>query len=258
MLPHKHKAVRFFGGVDAQTFGEGNLDRGAPPALQTDFYVWAEAGEPIGPVSVDQIARGILAGRVPLQAYVTRAGDPEWRKVLERREIVRALELSPAVEIIDVIDDEDELVEIFDDEDDVDDAIERATRIYEAKELTPRVDEDEVDEDEVDEVDDADDAGTGNYQAAGDDSEQYRSREVMAFRSAPPESELASASASEHAVDDDDRDNPVASALANALTKAAEQGRWDVVLELARQLETRRPGASPDATLVFAGRIAKP
>jgi hypothetical protein len=42
-------------------------------------------------------------------------------------------------------------------------------------------------------------------------------------------------------------EGPVATALATALSKAAEQGRWDVVLELARQLEARRPGPpAPD------------
>jgi hypothetical protein len=266
MLPSKRKSIRFFGAVDA---------RGLPPPpseelpfLRAEFYVWSESGEPVGPVSVDQIARGILAGRVPLQAFVTRPGETEWRKVLETREIVRALELSSEVETIDVLDEEEELVEVFDDVDDLGEAIERATSIYDAKELGT-------------EPYDGSEDGTGHFQAQASDAlvEEYRSRESPAFISSVPEAELPldTASAEDHGAGDPDADagtgryvasdessaaalldrvsadegheGPVATALATALSKAAEHGRWDVVLELARQLEARRPGPPAPSSL---------
>ena len=253
MLPNKRKAVRFFGAVDAR--GLGSSPATDLPFLRQELYVWSESGEPVGPVSVDQIARGILAGRVPLQAFVTRPGEPEWRKVLETREIVRALELSSEVETIDVMDDEEELVEIFDDVDDLGEAIEKATHIYDANELRTQP---------LDASDGSDD-GTGHFLASDDVSEVPRSREGAAYVSTLPESELpiepvedrepeagtdryvaVQAAAAAEALDA--HDGPVATALATALSKAAEQGRWDVVLELARQLEARRPGPpAPDA-----------
>ncbi len=257
MLPSKRNHIRFFGAVDGKLPSRGLAPSGDElPSTQQEFYVWSESGEPVGPVSVDQIARGILAGRVPLQAFVTRPGEPEWRKVLETREIVRALELSSEVETIDVMDDEEELVEVFDDEEDLGDAIERATSIYDANELgTGHYQASDAHDVVLD--DPSDDAGTGHFPAIENAVDEYRSRESAAFTSTLDASELddpdpaagtdryvATAAAS---VAEALHEGPVATALATALSKAAEQGRWDVVLELARQLEARRPGPpAPD------------
>ncbi|MDB4996206.1 MAG: hypothetical protein JWM74_3638, partial [Myxococcaceae bacterium] len=191
MLPSKRNHIRFFGAVDGKLPSRGLAPSSAEaredlPFMRQEFYVWSESGEPVGPVSVDQIARGILAGRVPLQAFVTRPGEPAWRKVLETREIVRALELSSEVETVDVMDDEEELVEVFDDEDDLGDAIERATSIYDAKELGTA----HYQARHVALEDPSDDAGTGHFPAIEDAVEEYRSRESAAFSSGVDASEV--------------------------------------------------------------------
>ena len=65
--------------------------RPSPLFTKPTWYVCVEDGAPVGPVSADQIARGILAGKVPRDAYVARAGDGGWREILDTREIVAAL-----------------------------------------------------------------------------------------------------------------------------------------------------------------------
>lgn len=55
------------------------------------WFVWVEGGEPIGPVSADQIARGVRAGRVPSEASVRREGDVFWSDLLDHRDILDAI-----------------------------------------------------------------------------------------------------------------------------------------------------------------------
>jgi hypothetical protein len=60
------------------------------------WFVLAESSdEAVGPVSADQIARGILAGKVPRDAYVACEGDPGWREILDVPEVVGALKALP-------------------------------------------------------------------------------------------------------------------------------------------------------------------
>ncbi len=395
MLPSKAKFLRFFGAVDPKGLmprHDGRMSSWPPPPpprpptpsmvarededvpeepdprdlpfLRRDLWVWAESGEPVGPVSVDQIARGILAGRVPLQAWVTRPGDPRWTKVLELRDIVRALELSSAVESLDPADSEEELVDVEGDEDDDDgigEAIARAAAAYENEsevfplEVIASIDVQAVDEHEAGRAlaareprerlpshdddaltpppydasdagtvryklrepleSDASEAGTGQYVSsdgraamASDPGADARTGEydpprplreselpppteidpepgtnprqspsplleasdsvdlprpaALLVEEAPPKDEAkppstrpeASSPKSESiAVEiSEERDGPVSTALAQALTRAADEGRWDVVLELARQLEARRPSPpAPDSTIFF-------
>jgi hypothetical protein len=55
------------------------------------WMVWVEGGEPVGPVSADQIARGIRAQRVPTDASVQRMGDVFWSEILDEPEVIEAL-----------------------------------------------------------------------------------------------------------------------------------------------------------------------
>lgn len=55
------------------------------------WHVWAEGGEPVGPVSADQIARGIRAGKVPAEASIRHEGEIFWSDLLDNAVIVAAL-----------------------------------------------------------------------------------------------------------------------------------------------------------------------
>jgi hypothetical protein len=57
------------------------------------YLVWVEGSEPVGPVSADQIARGIRAGKVPTDASVQRVGDLFSSDVLDEPEVIAALKL---------------------------------------------------------------------------------------------------------------------------------------------------------------------
>jgi hypothetical protein len=57
------------------------------------WMVWVEGGEPVGPVSAEQIARGIRAGKVPAEASIQREGDVFWADVLDEPDIIAALKL---------------------------------------------------------------------------------------------------------------------------------------------------------------------
>src|SRR5262249_39434375 len=63
------------------------------PNLPTidEWYVYQESGQHVGPVTIDLLARGINAGKVPRNAYAGVAGDSRWRPVLEIPEIAAAL-----------------------------------------------------------------------------------------------------------------------------------------------------------------------
>jgi hypothetical protein len=67
----------------------------ALPACDTlterTWMVWVEGGDPVGPVSAEQIARGIRAGKVPPDASVQREGDVFWSGVLDEVDIIAAL-----------------------------------------------------------------------------------------------------------------------------------------------------------------------
>ena len=56
-----------------------------------EWYVWVDGGDPVGPVSADQIARGIRAGRVPCDAQIARGGGVRWEEALESMAVVEAL-----------------------------------------------------------------------------------------------------------------------------------------------------------------------
>ncbi|HSO36651.1 MAG TPA: hypothetical protein VLT33_29200 [Labilithrix sp.] len=59
--------------------------------LEPVWQVWIEGGEPVGPVSADQIARGLRAGKVPSDARMKRETDTFWADLLDHEELVAAL-----------------------------------------------------------------------------------------------------------------------------------------------------------------------
>ncbi len=62
-----------------------------PRLLAPVWHVWVEGGDPIGPVSADQLARGIRAGKVPSDASVRHDTDMFWKDMLDVPDIVTAL-----------------------------------------------------------------------------------------------------------------------------------------------------------------------
>jgi hypothetical protein len=68
------------------------LEREVDPKLaERVWFVWIEGSEPVGPVSADQIARGIRAGRVPSEASVRHESAIFWSDLFDQREILEAL-----------------------------------------------------------------------------------------------------------------------------------------------------------------------
>jgi len=66
----------------------------APSLLVREFMVWFGDGDPVGPVSADQIARGIRAGKVPTDANVQRIGDLFAFDVLDEPDVIAALKFA--------------------------------------------------------------------------------------------------------------------------------------------------------------------
>ena len=63
----------------------------ADALVMREWYVSVGGGECVGPVSADQIARGIRAGKVPGDARVVRGGDAHWEDVLSHDAVIAAL-----------------------------------------------------------------------------------------------------------------------------------------------------------------------
>jgi hypothetical protein len=55
------------------------------------FLVHVEGTMPVGPVSADQIARGIRAGKIPAEASVQWQGEVFWRGVYDEPAVIAAL-----------------------------------------------------------------------------------------------------------------------------------------------------------------------
>jgi hypothetical protein len=56
-----------------------------------EWYVCIPEGKAVGPVTTDLLVRGILADKVPRNAFVARPGDDGWTELLDVPEIVHAL-----------------------------------------------------------------------------------------------------------------------------------------------------------------------
>lgn len=55
------------------------------------WMVHVEGGDPVGPVSLEQIARGVRARRIPPEASVQRVGEVFWSGVLDEPWVIHAL-----------------------------------------------------------------------------------------------------------------------------------------------------------------------
>ena len=65
-----------------------------PTLLAREFMVWSGDSEAVGPVSADQIARGIRAGKVPTDASIQRVGDLFAFDVLDEPDVIAALKFA--------------------------------------------------------------------------------------------------------------------------------------------------------------------
>jgi hypothetical protein len=62
------------------------------PQEIANWFVWAPGAENVvGPVTAAQLARGLRAVKVPMDASVQRAGDVWWSDILEQPEVIEAL-----------------------------------------------------------------------------------------------------------------------------------------------------------------------
>jgi hypothetical protein len=57
-----------------------------------EWYIYQASGSPVGPVTTDQIARGLIAGKVPRDAYIAAQGDPQWQAVSSVVEVGAAVQ----------------------------------------------------------------------------------------------------------------------------------------------------------------------
>lgn len=55
------------------------------------FFVHVAGTSPVGPVSADQIARGIRAGKIPSEASVQWQGEVFWRGIYDEPAVIAAL-----------------------------------------------------------------------------------------------------------------------------------------------------------------------
>jgi hypothetical protein len=70
---------------------EGSTLRRMQALNHAKWMVWVEGGEVVGPVSADQLARGIRAQRVPTDASVQLQGEVFWSGILDEPEVIEAL-----------------------------------------------------------------------------------------------------------------------------------------------------------------------
>ena len=62
-----------------------------PRLFEKVWLVCLPGEEPIGPVSADQLARGVRAGKVPSDARVKHVGDTFWSDLLDLPDFILAL-----------------------------------------------------------------------------------------------------------------------------------------------------------------------
>ena len=69
-----------------------NADTKDPRLLMKGFFVHVEgAPRPVGPVSADQVARAIRAGKIPAEASIQWQGDIWWKGVYDEPAVIAAL-----------------------------------------------------------------------------------------------------------------------------------------------------------------------
>jgi hypothetical protein len=58
----------------------------------SEWFVFVDSGEHVGPVTTDLLARGIAAGRVPRDARIARGAPSGWLDLMDVPEVVAALD----------------------------------------------------------------------------------------------------------------------------------------------------------------------
>lgn len=58
-------------------------------APSPEWFVCLPGGQPVGPVSTDQLLKGLSSGSVPRSALVARSGDPQWTPVIGIQALAR-------------------------------------------------------------------------------------------------------------------------------------------------------------------------
>ena len=76
----------------------------AAPLPPGDWYVCVAGGETVGPVRAELVVQGLVAGRVPPDAYALRRGSDRWTPVLEIPLFVRALERITGTALVACVD----------------------------------------------------------------------------------------------------------------------------------------------------------
>src|SRR5688572_12356738 len=62
-----------------------------PRLAERVWYVWVEGVDPVGPVSADQLARGLRAGKVPADASIRHESETFWSDLVDQPLVVEAL-----------------------------------------------------------------------------------------------------------------------------------------------------------------------
>ena len=75
-----------------QRVGQAHTAHAEPSQLDAlQWLVYVEGGSVVGPVSANQVARGIRAGRVPAEASIQAVGEVFWTGVLDEPAVLAAL-----------------------------------------------------------------------------------------------------------------------------------------------------------------------
>lgn len=62
-----------------------------PRLFMKGFFIHVEGTDPVGPVSANQVARGIKAGKIPAEASIQWQGDLWWKGVYDEPAVIAAL-----------------------------------------------------------------------------------------------------------------------------------------------------------------------
>lgn len=74
-----------------QRVGQAYVAPEPSPFDQAQWLVYVEGGEVVGPVSANQVARGIKAGRIPSDASIQAVGEVFWTGLFDEPVVIAAL-----------------------------------------------------------------------------------------------------------------------------------------------------------------------
>jgi len=56
----------------------------------TDWYIYQQSGEPVGPLPTEAVAQGLMDGKIGRDAFVAAEGDTQWQQITKVAELVTA------------------------------------------------------------------------------------------------------------------------------------------------------------------------